>query len=92
MKSSDTRWLAHEHCVKAVKASYSSIVLALEKIYKISHMSLHNSGNVPTYYILPQVAKLSHALQTKHLGLSLISSLVVATFNSFDDAILPSAN
>ena len=33
----DTRWLAHEHCVKAVKASYSSIVLALENIYETSH-------------------------------------------------------
>ena len=34
---SDTRWLAHERCVKAVKASYSSIVLALENIYETSH-------------------------------------------------------
>ena len=37
MKPSDTRWLAHEQCVKAVKASYSSTVLALENIYKTSH-------------------------------------------------------
>ena len=43
-------------------------------------------------YILPQVAKLSRALQTKHLDLSLISSLVDATLNSLDDAILPSEN
>ena len=43
-------------------------------------------------YILPQVAKLSRALQTKHLDLSLISRLVDATLNSLDDAILPSAN
>ena len=43
-------------------------------------------------YILPQVAKLSCALQTKHLDLSLISSLVYATLNSLDDAILPLAN
>ena len=33
VKLSDIRWLAHECCVKAVKANYSSIVLALEKIY-----------------------------------------------------------
>ena len=38
-------------------------------------------------YILPQVAKLSRALQTKLLDLSLISSLVDATLNSLDDAI-----
>ena len=37
VKQLDTRWLAHEHCVKAVKASYSSIILALEKIYETSH-------------------------------------------------------
>ena len=43
-------------------------------------------------YILPQVAKLSRALQTKNLDLSLISSLVDATLNSLGDAILPSAN
>ena len=43
-------------------------------------------------YILPQVAKLSLALQTKHLYLSLISSPVDATFNSLHDALLPSAN
>ena len=38
------------------------------------------------------MAKLSRALQTKHLDLSLISSLVDATLNSLDDAILPSTN
>ena len=43
-------------------------------------------------YILPQVAKLSRALQTKHLVLSLISSLVDAILNSLDGAILSSAN
>ncbi len=42
--------------------------------------------------ILLQVAKLSRALQTKHLNHTLISSLVDATLNSLDDAILPSAN
>ena len=69
VKQSDTHWLAHERCVKAVKASYSSIVLALENIYETSR-----------------------ALQTKHLDLSLISSLVDATLDSLDDAILHSAN
>ena len=39
VKLSDTRWLAHEHSVKAVKASYSSMVLALEKIYMKHHMN-----------------------------------------------------
>ena len=43
-------------------------------------------------YILPQVPKLSRALQTKHLDLLPNSSLVDATLNSLDDAMLPSAN
>ena len=101
MKLSDTCWLAHERCVKAVKASYSSIILALENIYETSHepeafgLSKAISSHTTTaamylhHYILPQVAKLSHALQTKHLDLSLISSLVVATRNFLGDAILP---
>ena len=38
------------------------------------------------------MTKLSRAFQTKHLDISLISSLVDATLNSLDDAILPSAN
>ena len=42
-------------------------------------------------YILPPVSKLSRALQTNHLDLSLISSLVDATLHSLD-AILPSEN
>ena len=104
VKLSDTRWLAHEHCIKVVKASYSSIVLALENIYETSHepdalglsKALSSHSTIAAMYlldyILPQVAKLSHALQTKHLDLSLISSLVDATPNSIDDAILPSAN
>lgn len=33
IKPSDTHWLAHERCVKAVKASYSAIVITLNKIY-----------------------------------------------------------
>ena len=37
VKPLDTRWLALDLCVTAVKASYSSIVLALENIYATSH-------------------------------------------------------
>ena len=36
-KPSDTRWLAHERCVKAVKAIYAAIVTTLESIYEHSH-------------------------------------------------------
>ena len=36
-KPSDTRWLAHERCVKAVKANYAAIVIALESFYEQTH-------------------------------------------------------
>ena len=37
IKPSDTRWLAHERCVRAVKASYSAIITALDHIYIVNH-------------------------------------------------------
>ena len=43
-------------------------------------------------YILPQVTKLSRTLQTEQLDLSMTSSLVIATHNTSDDSVLPSAN
>ena len=106
VKPSDTRWLAHERCVKAVKSSYSAIVGALEHIYQDSHepealwikKALCKKSTIAAIYlldyVLPQVAKLSRALQTEHLDLSIISSLVDATLNSLDDAMLhvPGAN
>ena len=36
VKPSDTRCLAHERCVKVVKTTYKSIVLALENLYESS--------------------------------------------------------
>ena len=33
----DTRWLAHEWCVKAVKVSYTALVVALESNYQNFH-------------------------------------------------------
>ena len=71
VKPSDTCCLALERCVKAVKASYSSIVLALENIYETSHEpeALGLSKTLSSHftiasmylldYILPQVAKLT---------------------------------
>ena len=58
MKPSDTCWLSHEDCVRAVKVRYSSIVLALENVHETSvepealrlskALALHNSNHVPT--------------------------------------------
>ena len=104
VKPSDTRWLAHERCVRAVKASYSAIITALDHIYSESHepealgikKTLCKKSTIAAIYLLdyvhPQVAKLSRALQTENLDLSMISSLLDATLYSIDDAVLSSSN
>ena len=105
VKPSDTRWLAHERCVRAIKASYGAIVTALNDIHESTHepeaLGLSNALSKPSTvtamyknidYVLPQVAKLSKTLQTEHLNLSMISSLVDATLNTLDDTVSPSAN
>ncbi len=43
-------------------------------------------------FTLPNVARLSKALQTKQLDLSIISKLVDATLETLDDAVTPAAN
>ena len=42
--------------------------------------------------VLPQVAKLSRALQTKYIDLSMIYSLLDATLHSIENALLSSSN
>ena len=103
-KPSDTRWLAHERCVKAVKASYGAIVVALNNIHETTHepealglsKALSKVSTVAAMYMLdytlPQVAKLSKTLQTEHLDLSIIPSLVDSTLDALDDTVLPAAN
>ena len=104
VKPSNTRWLAHERCVRAVKASYSAIITALDHIYSESHepealgikKALCKKSTIAAIYlldyVLPQVAKLSRALQTGNLDLAMISSLLDATLHSIDDAVLSSSN
>ena len=37
IKPSDTRWFAHERCVKAVKASYTALAVTLDSNYQNFH-------------------------------------------------------
>lgn len=104
IKPSDTRWLAHERCVKSVKASYAALVVTLESNYENFHEPealginkvLCKFSTIAALflvdYTLTNTAKLSKALQAKQLDLTLISTLVDATLESLDDAILPAAN
>ena len=102
-KPSDTRWLAHERCVKAVK-SYVAIVTALESFYEQTHepealrlsKALSRKSTVMAMYlldfVLPQIAQLSKCLQTEKLDLTAISGLVDSTLLTLDDALLPASN
>ena len=104
IKPSDTHWLAHERCVKAVKASYTALVVTLDSNYQNFHepealglyKALSQFSTVAAIHLLdftlPLVAKLSKTLQTKQLDLSMISSLVEAVLQSLDDATTPAAN
>ena len=104
IKPSDTCWLAHQRCVKAVKASYTALVVTLDSnylnfyepealgIYKASSKFSTIAAVYLLDYTLPVVAKLSKTLQTKRLDLSMISSLVDAVLQSLDDATTLAAN
>ena len=102
-KPSDTCWLAHTWCVKAVKASYTALVATLDSNYQNFHApealglykALSKFTTIAAIYLLdytlPLVVKLSKSLQTKQLDLSMITSLVDAVFHALDDAITPAA-
>ena len=78
IKPSATRWLAHKQCVKAVKVSYTALVVTLDNDYWNFHapeaLGLYKDVSKFTTiaaiylldYTLPLVAKLSRSLQTKH--------------------------
>ena len=90
--------------MKAVKASYSAIVNALNNIYEQTHepeslgisRALCKSSTVVAMYLLdyalPQVVKLSRALQAERIDLTAITPRVDATLNTLDNVTLPVAN
>ena len=89
--------------MKAVEASYSAIVNALNNIYEQTHelealgisRALCKPSTVAAMYLLdyalPQVAKLSRALQAERIDLTAITPLVDATLNTLDNVTLPTA-
>ena len=60
IKPSDTRWLAHEWCVKAVKVSYTALVVTLDSNYQNFHKpealglykALSKSSTIAAIYLL----------------------------------------
>ena len=104
VKPSNTRWLAHERYAKAVKASCSAIVNALNNTYENTHEPealgiskvLCKASTVCAMYLhdytLPEVAKLSRSLHADKIDLTAIAPLVGATLDTLDDATLPTAN
>ena len=101
IKPSDTRWLAHERCVKGVKASYAAILLTIFMMLHVPEalgLSKALSKKQTTAaiflldYTLPQVAKLNKTLQTENLDLLIVASLVDSTLHTLEDAVTPAAN
>lgn len=104
IKPSDTRWLAHERCIKAVKASYTAVVVVLDSNYQNFHepealglcKALSKFNTIAAIYLLdftlPVVAKFSKALQTKQLDLTMVTSLLDSVLHTLDTAITPAAN
>ena len=96
--------MAHERCVKAVKANYAAIVITLESIYASSHepealgisKSLSKESTLSAIFLLDFVTSSSHQVEqvssNRDLDLSIISSLVYATLHTIDEALLPAAN
>ena len=103
IKPSNTRWLAHKWCLKAVKVSYTALVVTHDSSSQNFHapeaLGLHKAlskfTTIAAIYLLddtlPFVAKLSKSLQTKQHDLSMISSLVNSVPHALDDAITPAA-
>ena len=87
-----------------MKESYAAIVTALDNIHECTHESealglskaLSKKKTTAAIflldYTLPQVSKLNKTLQTKHLDLSIISSLVDVTLHTLEDASTPAAS
>ena len=101
VKASDTRWLAHERCVRAVKANYTALVDSnYQNFHEPEALGLHKElskfSTIAAIYLLdytlPVVAKLSKTVQSKQLDLSMVSSLVDAVLLTLDDAISPAVN
>ena len=104
IKPSDTYCLANKRCVKGMKASCAATVAALQNRREQSHKPkavghesvLKKKSTIQAIYLLdyalPQVAKLSKTVQIEKLDLSVVSSLVDATLQALNDAVLPAAN
>ena len=96
-KPSDTRWLARERCVCAVRKTLPALVTTFEKIYE-------NSGDAEAYglskllctykfvaslymlcYILHTVSKLHGSLQSKELNLVTVPVMVSETIKRLQE-------
>ena len=103
IKPSNTRWLAHERCLKAVKVSYTALVVTLDSSYQNFHApeALGLQGSIQVHHHCSHLSTGLHftisgqackSLQTKQLDSSMISSLIDAVLHALDDAITPAAH
>ena len=96
-KPSDTRWLARERCVRAVRRSLPALVATFEEIYEESGdaEAFGISKILCTYKfvaclymlcdVLHTVAKLQGSLQSKELDLAIVPVMVDSTIARLDE-------
>ena len=90
-KPSETRWLARERCVRAVRLSLPALVVTFENIYEeCGDAEAYGIAKLLSTYkfvaclfmlcdVLHTVAKLQGSLQSKELDLAFVPSLVKST-------------
>lgn len=94
VKPSDTRWLSHERCVRAIRREFPALVTTLQQLYETSgdaeayglSMLLASQVGVASIMLLSEIldilAKLSAAMQTKVADFSKIPNLLKVTIDS----------
>ena len=94
-KPSDTRWLAQEHCVRAIRLMFRALVETFEKIYETSgDAEAYGIAKLMCTYkfvaclfmlcdVLHTLAKLQGSLQSKDLDLATIPTLIQCTLKAY---------
>jgi hypothetical protein len=94
-KPSDTRWLAQERCVRAIRLMFRALVETFEKIYETSgDAEAYGIAKLMCTYkfvaclfmlcdVLHTLAKLQGSLQSKDLDLATIPTLIQCTLKAY---------
>ncbi len=96
MKPSDTRWLSHEHCIRAIYREFPALIITLQQLYEAS-------GDAETYglsavlasftgiesvvflcEVLDILARMNAIMQRKHADFSKLPVILKATTDQLE--------